>query len=450
MRSLFTRRSLLAIGAGVVLVLAVAPISALADGGATPVITTIPSPGGPLGTVLSDKASLTGLYSPATGDTVDFSLYSDSMCSDLVDNLGTSSLSGPTMVGAVSTWAATSPSPGYAPSAVQQYYWGVTFTSVNDLNNATTTVCGEPVTISAGPELTTTNSGFQMAVGTPVHDSATITGLSENQLSNATVTFEIASSCLPSVTPLSSIPITPTTMESPVTMGNATWSISANSGSYQLTDPGEYHWYVVFNSNTTPNVRLSECDETFFMQTSPVLRTYPSPATGGAIGQTTLTDTATISGLYEPLSTDAVTFGLYSDASCTTLVGSLGTFPILGPYDSPVSGPGTYRVFSSGYKPTTAGTYWFGVVFDQSGDNQTGDDFVNPKTSVCGEPVTITAPLGDVLAAQSSQGSGAVLGASTPNTGADLSLPGLLALLSVVCGVALLTRGLRLRRRPGS
>ncbi len=116
----------------------------------TPTLTTVPSAGGPVGTVLSDTAQVTGITSPGTSDNVSFALYSNSACTALADNLGNASLTGPATTNGVATWTASSPGSGYAPSVAGTYYWGATFNSVNDSANLSSSLlCGEPVTITA-------------------------------------------------------------------------------------------------------------------------------------------------------------------------------------------------------------------------------------------------------------------------------------------------------------
>ncbi|MHB1525330.1 MAG: hypothetical protein ACYCZN_03450 [Candidatus Dormibacteria bacterium] len=116
----------------------------------TPAVTTVPGAGGPVGTALSDTAHVTGIVSPGTSDSVSFALYSDPSCTTLADNLGNASLTGPATSNGVPAWTASSPGSGYAPSVAGTYYWGVSFNSVNDpANLSSSMLCGEPVTITA-------------------------------------------------------------------------------------------------------------------------------------------------------------------------------------------------------------------------------------------------------------------------------------------------------------
>ncbi len=116
----------------------------------TPTVTTAPSAGGPVGTHLSDTAHVTGIVSPGASDNVSFALYSNPTCTTLVDTVGSASLTGPATLNGVANWTATSPGSGFAPTVAGTYYWGVTFNSVNDSANLSSSlVCGEPVTITA-------------------------------------------------------------------------------------------------------------------------------------------------------------------------------------------------------------------------------------------------------------------------------------------------------------
>lgn len=175
---------------------------------------------------------------------------------------------------------------------------------------------------------------------------------------------------------------------------------------------------------------------------TPALTTVPSP--GGPVG-TVLSDTAQVTGIVNPATTDNVSFALYSDSSCTTLADNLGSAPVIGP--TTTNGVATWTASSpgSGYAPAVAATYYWGVEFDA------GQDPANLSSSLlCGEPVTITLASG-TQGAHTTTPAGAVKAASTPapNTGADLLLPGLLAALALLFGGLLLMTGVRIRRNPG-
>lgn len=161
---------------------------------------------------------------------------------------------------------------------------------------------------------------------------------------------------------------------------------------------------------------------------------------------TVLSDTAQVTGIVNPAATDTVTFGLYSNSSCTTLVDNLGSASVMGP--TTTNGVATWTASSPipGYAPTIAATYYWGVTF-----NSVGDPANSSSSLICGEPVTIT-PASGTLGAHTPPPTpaGAVKAASTPtpNTGADLFLPGMLAAIALLMGGMLLLTGVRIRRNP--
>lgn len=173
---------------------------------------------------------------------------------------------------------------------------------------------------------------------------------------------------------------------------------------------------------------------------TPSLSTTPTPA-AATVGAK-IADQATITGLVEnsgslPTS-DTASFQLVSSCpangtapTSAQVVADLGASPVtLSPAGAAYSGTAT----SASFTTTKAGTYYWDVSF--SGDSGNG-----PIAYQCGETVTINA--------STTPPSGGVLGASTttPGAGADLLLPGLLAVVGLLLGGLLFSVGFRLRRR---
>jgi hypothetical protein len=106
---------------------------------------------------------------------------------------------------------------------------------------------------------------------------------------------------------------------------------------------------------------------------SPAIATTPSA--GGTVGSTTVTDTATLPGGYNP--TGTITFNLYGPSTTASCSGTpAGTGKVT------VSGDGGYT--SPSVTPAQAGTYWWTASYN-------GDVNNNAVSSGCGdEPVTIT------------------------------------------------------------
>lgn len=382
-----------------------------------PSITTQATPdSGPVGQPFSDTAMVSNVPEVTPAPTVTFAAYSGSSCS------GTPIYTSPAepINGAGKAF-----SPAVDLTSAGLYQWQATLKWA-DMSLASQ--CGtEQVTVAGTPSITTTPVPSSATIGALLKDSAVITGLTD-PASGDSVSFALYSdsSCKTLVDDLGSAPLGSPEMVN----GVATWTVDSPGSGFAPTTAGTYYWGVAFHAVSDPfNLGASLCGEpTVLKQTTPAVATVPSA--GGTVG-TALSDSATVTRLYQPASSDVVDFSLYSNSSCTDLVKDLGSSPLSGP--TMVHGVPTWSASSpgSGFAPTVAGTYYWGVTFTSVNDAN------NPSATFCGEPVTITA-------------AGAVLGASTttPGTGADLMLPGMLASLALLLGGIFLLAGIRLRRRP--
>lgn len=143
------------------------------------------------------------------------------------------------------------------------------------------------------------------------------------------------------------------------------------------------------------------------------------PSAGGTLGLASVSDTATVSGGLSP--TGTVTFQLFapSDTTCS------GT-PVFVSADRPLDNG---SASSGGYTPTATGTFQWVATYN-------GDDANLTAVSGCGdEPVSIVAS--------------AVLGITTPNTGAELdtALAEGIGLMLGGSGIVILARTRRTRMR---
>jgi len=168
--------------------------------------------------------------------------------------------------------------------------------------------------------------------------------------------------------------------------------------------------------------------------------TTTTAASVGGVAPQSVTDTATVtqgSGTTVPIGT--ITFNLYGNASCS------GT-PVFGPDSQPLSS-GT-ATSSPGFGLTLPGTYYWTASYTPA----SGSEFA-PSSSACGatgESVTITSSgsgTGAASTTTTSTPAGSVEAASTPTTGADLFLPGLLTAFALLFGGLLVIAGIRLQRR---
>ena len=179
---------------------------------------------------------------------------------------------------------------------------------------------------------------------------------------------------------------------------------------------------------------------------TPSMTTTPTPATGAP--GTSIHDLATVAGLKEVSGSlptnDTVSFEVVSSCPATgtaptaaQVVANLGHAPAsLSPQGSTYTATAT----SPSFQVTSAGTYYWDVSFS-------GDSLNSAIAYQCGEPVTVSSS-GGTQGTNPGGGSGGVLGASTttPNSGADLALPALIALFLAALGGLLLAGARRLRR----
>ncbi len=313
----------------------------------------------------------------------------------------------------------------------------------------------EPLTVSGPPPaiptvVATTASAGGYAPTTSVSDLATVSAQSGTGVPAGNVTFNLYG---PSASPVCG---------EDLVFGPRTVALSeagtATSPSFAPTAVGTYYWTASYSpgagSGFAPSA--SACGASGESVTilaippgpppqtpnTPTVTTIPS--SGGPVG-TALSDTAHVTGIVNPAGADTVSFGLYSDALCSTLVVNLGSGSLLAVV--PGNGVPTWAASSPGpgYAPPVAATYYWGVTF-----NAVGDPANLSSSLVCGEPVTIT-PSSGTQPAHTTTPAGAVKAASTPapNTGAALFLPGLLGALALIFGGLLVMTGVRIRRNPG-
>ncbi|MGC2207142.1 MAG: hypothetical protein WA724_04725 [Candidatus Dormiibacterota bacterium] len=382
-------------------------------------------PGTPVTTgssiTLSDAADMT-IYptAPAEGGSGDygsvvFRLYSDPGCHDLV------SATSPAVIAWTGTKFQATGSLTLSALAPGTYYWIAAYPGNYD-NLAYTSTCGEPVTVGVGggagantPNLTTQLSSSTATAGSSVTDTATLSLASAGANGAITISMYSGSTCSSLVTSQTA---------TPATDGNGAYSATFTS----LTT-GSYEFQASFAGDTNDSPATSSCGSEPLSVTgggtlganTPNLTTQLSSST--ATAGSSVTDTATLS-LASVGANGAITISMYSGSTCSSLVTSQTAMPA-------TDGNGAY---SATFTSLTAGSYEFQASF-------AGDTNDSPATSSCGsEPLTVTAvPAGGQLAAS----------VTTPTTGADISGPGLAALLFLFLGSVLLVAGRQvLRIRP--
>ncbi len=324
---------------------------------AAPTITTTPTPGGPVGTLISDTATVSGGASP-TG-TVTFNLYppGNATCTGTPAFTSTNPLA--------VTPPFTSTSTPFPTGAVGTYHWVATYNG--DANNMTASsgCTAEPVTIAqAVPTIATTPTPSSVVVGGSITDTATVSG---GFNPTGTVTFNLFApgnaTCTgtPAFTSTNPLAVTP--------------PFTSTSGPFVPGAVGTWHWVATYNgdANNVPASSVCGTESVTVTQAAPTIATTPTPSSvvvGGSI-----TDTATVSGGHSP--TGTVTFNLFApgNATCTGTPVSTSTIALSGTPPTSTSDP---------FTTAAVGTYQWVATYNGDANNMAA-------SSVCGsEPVTVT------------------------------------------------------------
>ncbi|MCA1683925.1 MAG: Ig-like domain repeat protein, partial [Actinobacteria bacterium] len=217
------------------------------------------------------------------------------------------------------------------------------------------------VTVALASPTIITQATTPVEVGTPITDTATLSGGEGPGGPTGTITFDLfgpndaacANSIFNDVVPVA---------------GNGNYT----SGPFIPTQTGTYQWVAVYSGDANNNPATSPCgapNEASVVETaSPQIVTVASPAPAVLPGP--VTDTATLSGGFQP--TGTITFTLFGPGD-PTCAGP----PIFTSAPVPVNGNGDY--VSPPFVITAGGTYQWIAAYS-------GDDNNDPVTTACGDP----------------------------------------------------------------
>jgi len=192
----------------------------------------------------------------------------------------------------------------------------------------------------------TTNATASVTLGSPISDTATLSGATAG--AGGTITFHLYSDagCTSEVS----------TGLSPVSVnGNGDY----NSGNFTPTAAGTYYWIAFYSGdsfNASSTTLCGDAGESSLARARPTLTTSATPSV--TIGDP-ISDTATLGGATSDAG-GTITFHLYSNAGCTTEV-STGLSPVS------VSGNGNYN--SGNFTPTDVGTYYWTASYSGDANN---------------------------------------------------------------------------------
>jgi len=257
----------------------------------TPALATTSSPGGTVGTTVTDTAALSGGYKP-TGS-IEFKLFPNAGCSGSPADDETVTVTGN---GTYTTPAGAAPGAG-------SYSWTAAYTG-DAANTPAATSCGtDTVTLTkATPALATTSSPGGPA-DTTVTDTATLTG---GYQPGGTIEFKLY--------PTTDCTGPPADDETVTVTGNGTYTTPTGATPAQA---GTYSWTAAYtgDANNTPAATACGTDTVTITKATPAITQAPSPrlsqdcSLGGDPSCTPTSDTATLSGGDNP--TGTITFQLY-------------------------------------------------------------------------------------------------------------------------------------------
>lgn len=179
---------------------------------------------------------------------------------------------------------------------------------------------------------------------------------------------------------------------------SACTTVAATAGTVQVADGvvpaspavalktvGTYYWKAAYSGDSLNKASVSTCGTSGEIQTVTPGTSITTKLLGDSLSGTSLTlpagqpatDSAVLSGMNAAKATGGVTYRVYSDAKCTTLVATAGTAKVIGG-----------KVGNSAPEVLAAGTYYWRASYSGDGAN-------SPSTSACGaEVLTVKKPAG--------------------------------------------------------
>ncbi len=305
---------------------------------------------------LHDTATISNATSDA-GGLITYALYSNNDCTGLVANLT------PT-VNTVTNGVAPDSKTYTFNSAGTFYFYAVYSGDTNNTGPVNSGCTSEPVTISPNtPSVSTTvkdasNVAVTTAQSIPVtlHDTATISNATSDAGGLITYALYSNNDCTGLVANL-----TPT-------VNTVTNGVAPDSKTYTFNSAGTFYFYAVYSGDTNNTGPVnSGC-------TSEPVTISPNTPAPHSTPVVQIKDTFSVTGLTSD-ATGNVVVGLYSNAACTTQIGSDATF------DASTNSGGTLTGQTT-FVAAVAGDYYYKISY--AGDNN------NTGFSNCSEHVGVT------------------------------------------------------------
>jgi hypothetical protein len=299
-----------------------------------------------IGDPVHDSATLTGATSDA-GGTVTYSAYAGANTCTGTDLLNST----------VTVTNGTVPDSGaFTPTAAGTYSFQAVYSGDANNNGASSVCSTEQLLVKASPSITTTLSATSVDVGSTVHDSAALSGVTSDAGGTVTYTVYTNNTCTAGARDAGTVTVTN--------------GLVPDSNALAFNTAGTFYWQAIYSGDTNNNPATSVCTD----ETLVVNKLQPGASTAENLIPN---DDFTLSGAFgTPGGT--ITFNLYapSDATCS------GTPALTQTVN--VNGNGTYSTTNTTFIASTEGTWRWESTYSGDGNNQ-------PVTSSCGtERFTIT------------------------------------------------------------
>jgi hypothetical protein len=312
-------------------------------------------------TAIVDTATLHGEEPGTATGKVTYSIYSDPECKELV-----------TTAGEVTVTKGVIPNSSEKKLSKGLYYWQASY-SGDEHHHSLTSPCGSEVSVvTASTSLSTSlsaegQSGKTVTVSeaTNVKDEATLSG-SGASTASGTINYDVYSNseC--------------TTLATEAGAGTVTSGVAPASSLVHLP-AGTYYWQASYSGDGSNAPSKSSCgSEVMTVKKTTRLSTELSSATqkGGTVAatpETAITDHATLSEPGSSSASGTVTYKIYSDSKCETLVKEAGTVTVKEGV-----------VPASSEEKLSAGTYYWQASY--SGDSEHAS-----SVSECGSEISVVA-----------------------------------------------------------
>jgi hypothetical protein len=303
------------------------------------IATTLSSSSITVGGTVHDSATLTGATANA-GGTVTYTVYTNDTCTADPQDAGTKTLTNGTV-------------PDSNPitfNSAGDFYWQAVYSGDANNEGATSPCTSEHLVVNkAGPSIATTLSDTSVTVGATVHDSATLSGATNDAGGTVTYTVYTDDHC----------------SQNPQDAGTKTVTNGVVDDSDPITfnSAGDFYWQAVYSGDANNNGATSACTEEHLVvnKKQSAISTTPNLIPN---------DDATLSGLTDNAG-GTVVFNLYSpsDATCSATPAYTQTVD--------VSGNGTYSTTNTTFVAKTLGTWRWQVTYSGDANNE-------GSTSDCG------------------------------------------------------------------